>query len=131
MKKTYHLIRVAKSFANKYAQSQSLQQIIENAAGYGEKSPNGIMNFPAQLKKDQADLSILVTVDTGMMGGFNVVVYPPTVDPPQYAQNYAVLPAQIKKYLERHIKDFPQVPMGISTLRYSGKNVESGIASNP
>jgi hypothetical protein len=130
MKKSQDILfKVASKFQKKYAQSQSLQQIIENAAGYGEKSANGIMNFPAQLKKEQADLTLNVTVNTGMMGGFNVVVDPPTVDPPQYAQNYAALPAQVKKYLERHIKDFPQIPIGTTTLRYSGKDPGDGIAT--
>jgi hypothetical protein len=86
------------------------------------------MNFPAQLKKDQADLSITVTVSSGMMGGLSVEVSNPTVDPPQFAGNYARLPEQIKKYLDRHIKDFPQVPQGPTTLQYSGKSPESGVA---
>jgi hypothetical protein len=130
MKKSeVYLFKLASKFQNKYAQSQTLQEIIGNAAGYGEKSANGIMNFPAQLKKDQADLSINITVDTAMLGGYNVTVDPPTVDPPQYAQNYARLPDQIKNYLNRHISNFPQVPIGTTTLRFSGKTSEPGIAA--
>ena len=86
------------------------------------------MNFPAQLKKDQADLSINITVSSGMMGGLSVDVSDPSVDPPQFAANYAKLPAQIKKYLDKYIKDFPQVPQGTTTLRFSGKSTESGVA---
>ena len=122
------LLKLANKFQNKYGQSQNLQQIIENAAGYGESSANGIMNFPAQLKRDQADLSITVTVSSGMMGGLSVEVSQPTVDPPQFAGNYAKLPAQIKKYLDRHIKDFPQVPQGANNLQWSGKDTGSGVA---
>lgn len=129
MKKSeQQLFKVAARLSYKYAQSQTLQEIIQNAASYGESSPNGIMNFPAQLKKDQADLSINVTVSSGMMGGLSVEVSPPSVDPSQFAPNYAKLPDQIKKYLDKYIKDFPQVPQGTTTLRYSGKSTESGVA---
>lgn len=132
MKKSHELIiRLASRFQTKLAQSQTLQQIIQNAAGSGEQSANGIMNFPVQLKKDQADLSINVTIKPATFGGENVEVSAPTVDPPQFAQNYARLPEQIKKYLERYIKDFPQVPRDTPiTLSYSGKNTDSGIAQN-
>lgn len=122
------LLKLANKFQDKYAQSQDLQQIIENAAGYGEKSVNGIMNFPAQLKADQADLSINVTISGGMLGGLNVEVSQPTLNPPQVAANYARLPEQIKKYLEKHISNFPQVPQGTTTLSYSGRNAAPGIA---
>lgn len=129
MKKSeQQLFKVAARFVSKYAQSQTLQEIIQNAASYGESSANGIMNFPAQLKKDQADLSINITVSSGMMGGLSVDVSDPSVDPPQFAANYAKLPAQIKKYLDKYIKDFPQVPQGTTTLRFSGKSTESGVA---
>lgn len=43
------LFAVASRILAKYGQGQTLQQIIENAAGGGEKSELGIMNFPAQL----------------------------------------------------------------------------------
>jgi|SRR6185369_6827583 len=123
------LLKLAAKFQDKYAQDgQTLQQIIENAASYGEKSANGIMNFPAQLKADQADLSINVTKSTGMMGGFNVEVSQPIVEPAQHAPKYARLPEQIKKYLDKHISSFPQIPEGTSTLNYSGKTPEPGIA---
>lgn len=124
------LLKLANKFQNKYAQSQSLQEIIQNAAGYGESSANGIMNFPAQLKKDQADLSISVTISSGMMGGMSVEVSPPSVDPAQVAGNYARLPEQIKKYLDRHIKDFPQISQGTTTLQYSGRTPGAGVAVN-
>ena len=122
------LIKLANKFKNKYAQSQDLQTIISNAASYGEKSANGIMNFPAQLKTDQADLSINVTISSGTLGGFNVEVSQPTVTPPQVAANYARLPEQIKRYLEKHISNFPQVPQGTTTLSYSGRTSEPGLA---
>lgn len=123
------LFKLAAKFQKKYAQSQTLQEILQNAAGYGEQSANGIMNFPAQLKKDQADLIFSVTVSSGIMGGSNIDVTPPRVDPPQFAANYARLPEQIKKYLDKHIKSFPQIPQGQTVLNYSGKSAEPGIAS--
>ena len=123
------LLKLANKFQNKYGQSQSLQQILENAAGWGAQSPNGIMNFPAQLKKDQADLTFSVVVSSGMLGGSNIEVTEPRVDPPQMAANYAALPQQIKKFLERHISSFPQIPQGQTVLSYSGKTPDgSGVA---
>ena len=122
------LFKLAAKFQRKYAQGQSLQEIIQNAASYGESSSNGIMNFPAQLKKDRADLGINVTVSSGMMGGTSVDVSPPTVDPPSAAGNYAKLPDQIKNYLDKYIKDFPQVTVGTHTLQYSGKPAPEGVA---
>jgi hypothetical protein len=131
MKKSQaYLLKLAAKFGNKYAQSQSLQQIIEAAAGWGEKSANGIMDFPTQLKQDKANLTIDITVSNAMMGGYNVEVAPPQVDPAQFAAKYARLPDQIKKYLDRHIKDFPQVYPGTTTLRFVGKDPESGVAQN-
>lgn len=124
------LLKLANKFQNKYAESQNLQEIIQNAAGYGESSANGIMNFPAQLKKDQADLGISITISSGMMGGMTVEVSPPQVDPPTAAGNYARLPEQIKKYLDRHIKDFPQVYPGTTALQYSGRTPGAGVAAN-
>lgn len=122
------LFKLAAKFQRKYAQSQSLQEIIQNAASYGESSANGIMNFPAQLKKDQADMNINVTISSGTFGGPNVEVSQPAVEPAQFAGNYARLPDQIKKYLDRYIKDFPQIAMGTQTLSYSGRTPGSGIA---
>ncbi len=121
-KSSVHLLKLAAKFQTKYAQSQSLKQIIESAAGYGEKSPNGIMNFPAQLKQDQADLSLSITVSSGMMGGRNAQVSTPTVDPAQFGPRYAKLPEQIKNYLDKHLNDFPQIPEGTTTLEFSGKS---------
>lgn len=123
------LLKLADKFGNKYAQSQTLQQIIEAAAGWGEKSANGIMNFPAMLKQDQADLSISVTVETGFMGSWKVSVSAPVVDPSQFASKYAALSKQIETYLNKHISNFPQVPAGTTTLSWSGKNAESGVAA--
>jgi hypothetical protein len=104
------LLKLAAKFQDKYAQSQDLQEIIQNAASYGESSANGIMNFPAQLKKDQADMNINVTITSATLGGLNVDVSQPAVEPSKFAANYAKLPAQIKKYLDKHISSFPQVP---------------------
>jgi hypothetical protein len=126
------LFKLAAKFQRKYAQGQSLKEIIQNAASYGESSQNGIMNFPAQLKKDQADMNINVTVSSGMMGGTNVEVSQPSVDPPQFASNYARLPQQIQKYLDRYIKDFPQITPGTHTLEFTGRSPsDSGIATLP
>src|SRR5690606_32403257 len=111
MKKSQaHLLKLASKFQEKYGQSQTLQQIIENAASYGESSPNGIMNFPAQLKQDNASLSISVTIGSSIMGGRSVNVSTPTVVPFQLGSKYAKLPDQIKRYLSKHIQDFPQIP---------------------
>lgn len=126
------LFKLAAKFQRKYAQGQSLKEIIQNAASYGESSQNGIMNFPAQLKKDQADMNINVTISSGTMGGLNVQVSEPAVEPQQFAGNYAKLPGQIQKYLDKYIKDFPQVTQGTHTLEYVGRIPGgSGIATNP
>lgn len=125
------LFKLAAKFQRKYAQGQSLQEIIQNAASYGESSANGIMNFPAQLKKDQADMNINVIISSGFMGGTNVTVSDPAVEPANVAGNYAKLPDQIKKYLDRYIKDFPQITPGTHTLQYSGRTPPEGIAQNP
>jgi hypothetical protein len=125
------LFKLAAKFQRKYAQGQTLKEIIQNAASYGESSANGIMNFPAQLKKDQADMNINVTISSGMMGGTNVEVSQPAVEPAQVAGNYARLPEQIQKYLDRHIKDFPQITVGTHTLEYSGRSPGDGIATLP
>jgi hypothetical protein len=125
MKKSQEiLLKLANKLQRKYA-AQSLQEIIQNAASYGEKSANGIMNFPAMLKQDQAELGINVNIS-----GEKVDVSSPTVDPVQVAGKYAALPDQIKKYLERHIRDFP-LPQGLTTLQYSGRNAGSRIAESP
>jgi hypothetical protein len=132
MKKVHALIRLGSRLENKYADSQSLQQIIENASSYGKQSANGIMNFLAQLKADQADLSFTVTVKPATFGGENVEVSQLSVEPAQFASRYSMLPEQIKKYLERHVKDFPQIERDTPiVLRFTGKDAGSGIASNP
>ncbi len=124
------LFKLAAKFQRKYAQSQSLQEIIQNAASYGESSASGIMNFPAQLKKDQADMNINVTISSSTFGGPNVDVSAPAVEPASVAGNYARLPGQIKKYLEKYIKDFPQITMGTHTLQYSGRGPSEGVAGD-
>lgn len=118
MKKTSHLIRLAQALSNKYAQSQSLKEILENAAAYGENSANGIMNFPAQLEKDDAGLSIVVSVASTPWGSKKIYVGQPSVNPPEVAGNYAKLPEQIKKYLERNINYFPQLALGHTLLDF-------------
>lgn len=130
MKKSQsNLLKLASKFGGKYAQSQTLQQIIEAAAGWGEQSANGIMNFPAQLQKDQAGLTINVTISDKMMGGRSVEVSPPSVEPSTVAANYAKLPGQIKAYLEKHISNFPQIETGTTTLKWPSP-AGSGIAQN-
>ena len=126
MKNTYHLIRTAKKLANKYAQSQNLEQILENAASSGDKSDNGIMNFPDQLKKDQATLSLTVDIGSKTLGGFNVEVSQPIVDPSEFSGNYSNLPKQIKTYLERNLNGFPQIHNQTVTLQFTGTNTGSG-----
>lgn len=115
------LQKLASKFHFKYAQSQSLQDIISSAASYGEKSANGIMNFLEQLKRDQADMYITVVISSGMMGGRSAEVYPPKLDPAEVAGKYAKLPEQIKNYLNKHLSNFPQIPEGSTVLNFSGK----------
>lgn len=119
------LFKLAAKLQYKYAQGQSLQEIIGNAASYGQD----IMNFPAQLKRDKANLIISVTVTSGLMGGKTVTVGEPRVDPPQFAANYSRLSEQIKKYLDKYINDFPQVPTGTTVLQYSGEEASPEIAA--
>lgn len=126
MKKSQlHLLKLAAKFQYKYA--QDLKSIIQNAASYGESSANGIMNFPAQLKEDQANLALIVTITSNWAGGITVEVSHPIVDPPNYASNYTKLPEQIKKYLEKYAKDL-NLSEGQTTIQYSGDSPSSGIA---
>jgi len=124
----FNLLKLAYKFGNKYAQTQTLQQIIENAASYGEKSDNGIINFPAQLKKDQADLTLIVTISSGIMGGKTVIVSRPIITPESHSMNYAKVSDQIKKYLDKHLSSFPQIEEGTMTLEFSGKGSDSEVA---
>lgn len=120
---------LAKKFISKYAQSQNLEQILESAAGYGEQSANGIMNFPQQLKKDQANLYITITVSNGMLGGRSVTVSDVLTDPREVAANYSKLPQQVENYLNKNLTSFPQIPNGDTTLTFSGKTPnESAVA---
>lgn len=124
MKKYQRVLMVlGENFGNKYATSQSLQEIIQNAASYGEQSTNGIMNFPAKLKQDGADLGINISIS-----GNDINVSSPTVDPVQFTSNYTALPKQIQNYLERHVRDFP-LPQGTTTLQFLGRTAESGVAT--
>lgn len=119
MKKTSHLILLAQKLSVKYAETQTLQEIIGNAASYGESSANGIMDFLSQLERDNAELSIGVSISKGgLTGGTKIIVTAPNVYPPEVASNYAKLPEQIKKYLEKNIQYFPQVGVGTFTLEY-------------
>ena len=124
MKNTLHLIRLAQKLSNKYAQAQTLKEIIENAAGFGENSANGIMNFPDQLEKDDAGLTIVVTITQNPWGSKKVSVGPANVDPIEAAGNYVKLPEQIKKYLEKNINSFPQLALGHALLEFP-KRVKS------
>lgn len=123
------LLKLASKFGNKYAESQTLQQIIEAAAGWGEQSSNGIMNYPALLKSDNASLSYTVNVSSGLMGGKNVDVTNLQVNPPQLASKYAKLPDQIKKYLDKHISSFPQIEEGSFNIS-AGENNADHVAAN-
>lgn len=132
MKKSeLQLFKVASRILAKYA-TQTLQEISGNAAGGGEASENGIMNFPAQLKKDQADMNINVTISPATIGSPNITVSAPAVEPKEVAGNYSRLPDQIKKYLDKNISGFPQLTSGTTTLRFYGRppEGESGIATN-
>lgn len=122
------LLKLASKFGNKYAQSQDLKQIIENAAGGGQSSANGIMNFMDQLKKDQAILYMTVTISNDTFGGRSAKVGQPLTDPREVAGNYASLSGQIEKYLDKHLATFPQVQSGDTTLTFSGKTEGEAIA---
>lgn len=127
------LLKLANKFQNKYAQAQDLQQILENAASYGESSANGIMNFPSMLKEQKAQLGFTVEISSGMLGGSNVSVSglkgtdSNGVDiTPQYAK----LPDQVKKYLEKHISAFPQIAPGSTPLNWDYRVSKPSIAGN-
>ncbi len=100
MKNFDRLLKLAGIFQYKYA-IQSLQEAVQNAASWGPQT-HGIMNFPEQLKKDQATLSLTVS-----KSGKEFTVSQPVVNPSTVAQNYAALPGQIKKYLEKYYGDEP------------------------
>ena len=122
MKKSQQLLlKLASKFQTKYAQAQTLKEIIQNAASSGK---NGIMNFPLMLQKDKAILRLNVRID----GDTAKVSSPPTVTPGDTTPNdYTKLPEQIKKYLDTYLKYFPQIPKGEDILlEYGGAN--SGIA---
>lgn len=132
-----HLYRFAKLLEVKYLTKrayQSLSEILENAAGYGATSANGIMNFPAFLQQDHAKLNFKVTVNNKMLGGEDVVVSdfevtPSAVTPAGVTQKYEVLPQQIKNYLNKHIANFPDVPRGFAIpLEYGRVDSSNEIA---
>lgn len=129
MKKSQaQLLKLASKFQNKYAQSavqDTIQQAVSSAASWGQKT-HGIMNFPEQLKKDQASLSMNVS-----KSGKTITVSPPTVNPGEYAPNYSSLPMQVKSYLEKYLELFPKDVGDVElTLQYSGQTPGSGIAQN-
>jgi hypothetical protein len=129
MKKSeQQLFKLATKFQRKYAQSQSLQEIIQNAASYGESSVNGIMNFPAKLKQQQAYLGLSITIKSGMLGGLSVSVSDPSVDPPQFAATYAQVSEQVKNYLDKNIKGFPQLGEGTQNVSWDYRAGGAGIA---
>lgn len=120
--------KLASKFHHKYAQTQGLKEIIEGAAGFGLNSSNGIMNFMDQLKRDQADLYLTVTIKSKIMGGRIAEVGPLLTDPREVAGNYAKLPEQVENYLNKHLSNFPQIQEGTVTLSWSGKSTESRVA---
>jgi hypothetical protein len=122
MKKANKLIALAESLQNKYANNNILQQIIFNAAAWGENSPNKIMNFPAELQKDNAELSLTITIDTKIFGNKNIVVSTPYVFPSNLTFKYSKLSSQIKNYLSKHINNFNNLQDGTYSIKYSGNN---------
>jgi hypothetical protein len=116
------LLKLANKFYNKYAQSQTLEQIIENAASYGEGGANGIMNFQAQLDKDNANLLLVLIISTDNVGGYDFTVGNAITNPPQFTQNYSKLGPQVKSYLEKNINNFPQIQPGTYELNFGPKN---------
>ena len=113
------LLKLAAKFQTKYAQSAVEEQIkstIANAASWGPQV-HGIMNFPEQLKKDQADMTLRVS-----KRGHTITVDPPMLNPASVYFNYAELPNQIKSYLEKYIEVFPVDTGDVDlVLNYSGK----------
>lgn len=131
MKNSQTLFKLAAKFQRKYAQSQTLQEILTNASSYGDSSGNGIMNFIPQLKKLKAYLGLRIVISSGMFGT-SVSVAPPATDPAQVAGAFAKLPDQIKKYLERNLKGFPQITEGSHDVSWDFREPgNEGIAQNP
>jgi hypothetical protein len=132
------LYRFAKLLEIKYltktALGQSLSEILENAAGYGATSANGIMNFPAFLQQDHAKLNFNVTVNDKMLGGSDIVVSdlkvtPSATTPEGAAAKYEALPQQVKNYLSKHIANFPDIPHGFAIpLEYGRTDSSNEIA---
>lgn len=118
------LLKLANKFGHKYASAarDHIQQAVANAASWGQKT-HGIMDFPNQLKRDQATLSITVSKN-----GNTVTVSEPIVNPPTVAGNYAGLPNQIKAYLEKYLDLFPKDEDNTNlVLEYTGVSPD-GVA---
>lgn len=131
MKNSQALFKLADKFQRKYAQSQDLKTILQNAASYGESSANGIMNFISKIKEQKAYLGLRITISSGFTGA-SVTVADPATDPPQLAGSFVNLPAQIKKYLERNLKGFPQITEGVHDVAWDFREPGGeGIAQNP
>lgn len=130
------LYRFAKLLEVKYLTKhayQSLSEILQNAASYGDKGGNGIMNFPAYLANDHAKLNFNVIVNDSMFGSkaevTDLKVTPSDTTPQGAEQKYEVLPKQIKTYLERHLSGFPDIPRGTPIpLEYGQVDPPAGYA---
>jgi hypothetical protein len=124
MDKLDYLFKTADKFMVKYAGTQEeIQKDVANAAAWG-KNVHGIMNFPEQLKKDQATLTIAVS-----KRGDTITVGSPMVYPSSVAGNYAELPGEIKAYLEKYIELFSKNESNVDiVLSYSGLEGDSGVS---
>ena len=104
MKKSQELLlKLASKFQTKYASSteDDIKRDIANAAAWGPEV-HGIMNFPEQLVKDQATMTITVS-----KRGRTITVGTPQLNPASVYFTYAELPGQIKNYLEKYPELFP------------------------
>lgn len=129
MKNSQNLFKLAAKFQRKYAQSQTLQEIITNASSYG----NDIMNFIPKLKELKGWLGLRVVISSGLLGK-SVKVAAPATDPAGIAGAFAPLTEQVKKYLDRNLSGFPQLAEGTYDLSWDFRepaNEGGGIAQNP
>jgi hypothetical protein len=92
------LLKLASKFQIKYAGTQEEEDIKNDLAAAAGWAPRfGIMNFPDQLKKDQATMTISVS-----KRGHTITVGAPQLNPSDVYFTYADLPNQIKAYLEKY-----------------------------
>lgn len=127
MKKSQlRILKLAAKLQDKYSfdLQEHIQQAVANAASWGPQA-HGIMNFPEQLKKDNANMNVAVTKTKN-----SISVAEPAFNPPTISGNYTGLAAQIQRYLQTNLELFPQNTSDTTLqLAYSGVSAEpSNIA---